>query len=219
MYLWTRDGLAQVPTLYGPLTGTLGEPPLQPKIQNFLDRVKKNPQDYEAVLLTATFHVEPFPSDQLRKVLVASMENDAKDPIEEAKAIQEKVLQALVAICKEHLKDDAFRTLFNKENQLIQVVAKAFQETIKTYEAKGWLEGLLVDALLKKDILGEFEFGKSFALSVLPDEIAEQILNSRVPETHYARLGKALRLMAEQRQKNNVAFKKRVEKERKKQKQ
>jgi hypothetical protein len=67
--------------------------------------------------------------------------------------------------------------------------------------------------------LGEFEFGKSFALSILPDEIAEQILNSRVPETHYARLGKALRLMAEQRQKNNVAFKKRVEKERKKQKQ
>jgi hypothetical protein len=219
MYLWTRDGLAQAPTLYGPLAGTLGEPPLPPKIQNFLDRVKKNPQDYEAVLLTATFHVEPFPSDQLRKVLVASMDNDAKDPIEEAKAIQEKVLQALVAICKEHLKDDAFRKLFNKENQLIPVVAKAFQETIKTYEAKGWLEGLLVDALMKKDIFGEFEFGKSFALSVLPDEIAEQILNSRVPETHYARLGKALRLMAEQRQKNNVAFKKRVEKERKKQKQ
>ena len=138
-------------------------------------RVKKNPEDYEAVLLTATFHVEPFPSDQLRKVLVASMDNDAKDPIEEAKAIQEKVLQALVAICKEHLKDDAFSKLFNKENQLIPVVAKAFQETIKTYEAKGWLEGLLVDALLKKDISGEFEFGKSFALTVLPDEIAEHI--------------------------------------------
>jgi hypothetical protein len=216
MYLWTRDGLAQVPTLYGPLTGMLGEPPLQPKIQNFLDRVKRNPQDYEALLLTVTFHVEPFPSDQLRKVLVASMEND---PIEEAKAIQEKVLQDLVAICKEHLKNNAFRTLFNKEKQLIPVVAKAFQETIKTYEAKGWLEGVLVDALLKEDIFGEFEFGKSFALSFLPDEIAEQILNSRVPETHYARLGKALRLMAEQRQKNNVAFKKRVEKERKKQEQ
>jgi|GEM_PF-6906502 len=104
MYLWTRDGLAQAPTLYGPLAGTLGNPPLPPQIQNFL-----------------------------------------------------------------------------------------------------------------KDILREFEFGKSFALSFLPDEIAEQILNSRVPETHYARLGKALRLMAEQRQKSNVAFKKRVEKERKKQ--
>ena len=217
MYLWTHDALAQVPTLYGPLAGTLGEPPLPPKIQNFLDRVKKNPQDYEAVLLTATFHVEPFPSDQLRKVLVASMDNDAKDQIEEAKAIQEKVLQALVAICKELLKDDAFRKLFDKENQLIPVVAKAFQETMKTYEAKGWLERLLVDALLKKHIFGEFEFGKSFALSVLPDEIAERILNSRVPETHYARLGRALRLMAEQRQKINSAFKKRVEKERKKQ--
>ena len=216
MYLWTREGLAQVPTLYSPLAGTLGEPPLPPKIQNFLDRVKKNPQDYEALLLTATFHVEPFPSDQLRKVLVASLENDAKDPWEEGKAIQEKVLQELAAICKEHLKDNAFSKLFNQEKQLIPVVAKAFQETMKTYEAKGWLERLLVDALLKKDIFGEFEFGKSFALSVLPDEIAERILNSRVPETHYARLGRALRLMGEQRQKDKVAFKHRVEQERKK---
>jgi hypothetical protein len=217
MYLWTRDGLAQIPTLYGPLAGTLGEPPLPPKIQNFLDRVKRNPQDYEALLLTVTFHVEPFPSDQLRKVLVASLENNAKDPFEEGKAIQAKVLQELVAICKEHLKDNGFSKLFNKEKQLIPVVAKAFQETIKSYEAKGWLERLLVDALLKKDIFGEFEFGKLFALSFLPDEIAEQILNSRVPETHYARLGKALRLMAEQRQKDKPAFKRRVEQERKKQ--
>ena len=217
MYLWTRDGLAQIPTLYGPLAGTLGEPPLPPKIQNFLDRVKRNPQDYEALLLTVTFHVEPFLSDQLRKVLVASLENNAKDPFEEGKAIQAKVVQELVAICKEHLKDNGFSKLFNKEKQLIPVVAKAFQETIKTYEAKGWLERLLVDALLKKDIFGEFEFGKLFALSFLPDEIAEQILNSRVPETHYARLGKALRLMAEQRQKDKPAFKRRVEQERKKQ--
>ena len=217
MYLWTRDGLAQIPTLYGPLAGTLGEPPLPPKIQNFLDRVKRNPQDYEALLLTVTFHVEPFPSDQLRKVLVASLENNAKDPFEEGKAIQAKVLQELVAICKEHLKDNGFSKLFNKEKQLIPAVAKAFQETIKTYEAKGWLERLLVDALLKKDIFGQFEFGKLFALSFLPDEIAEQILNSRVPETHYARLGKALRLMAEQRQKDKPAFKRRVEQERKKQ--
>lgn len=217
MYLWTRDGLAQIPTLYGPLAGTLGEPPLPPKIQSFLDRVKRNPQDYEALLLTVTFHVEPFPSDQLRKVLVASLENNAKDPFEEGKAIQAKVVQELVAICKEHLKDNGFSKLFNKEKQLIPVVAKAFQETIKTYEAKGWLERLLVDALLKKDIFGEFEFGKLFALSFLPDEIAEQILNSRVPETHYARLGKALRLMAEQRQKDKPAFKRRVEQERKKQ--
>jgi hypothetical protein len=217
MYLWTRDGLAQIPTLYGPLAGTLGEPPLPPKIQSFLDRVKRNPHDYEALLLTVTFHVEPFPSDQLRKVLVASLENNAKDPFEEGKAIQAKVLQELVAICKEHLKDNGFSKLFNKEKQLIPVVAKAFQETIKTYEAKGWLERLLVDALRKKDIFGEFEFGKLFALSFLPDEIAEQILNSRVPETHYARLGKALRLMAEQRQKDKPAFKRRVEQERKKQ--
>src|SRR4029077_10274162 len=219
MYVRTTEGLGQVPMRYGFFAGTLGEPPVPPKIQNFLDRVKSSPQDYEAVLLISAFHVEPFSSDQLGKVLAASLENDAKDPFEEAKAIQGKVLQAMEAICKEHLKNIDFRQLFNKEKQLITVVANAFQKRIKELETKGWLEGILTDALLAdypRGLTGEV--GKPFVLFNLPDEIAEQILNSRVPETHYARLGKALLLMAEQRQKNpkNAAFRQRVERERKK---
>jgi hypothetical protein len=219
MYVRTTEGLGQVPTRYGFFAGTLGEPSVPPKIQNFLDRVKSSPQDYEAVLLISAFHVEPFSSDQLGKVLAASLENDAKDPFEEAKAIQGKVLQAMEAICKEHLKNIDFRQLFNKEKQLITVVANAFQKRIKELETKGWLEGILTDALLAdypRGLTGEV--GKPFVLFNLPDEIAEQILNSRVPETHYARLGKALLLMAEQRQKNpkNAAFRQRVERERKK---
>ncbi len=201
---------------YGPFAGTLGEPPLPPKIQSFLDRVKKGPQDYEAVLLIGAFHVEPWLSDQLTKVFLASAENDATDPIEEAKAIQRKVLQTLEAICKEHLKDVNFRKLFNKEKQLIPVVANAFQKHVKELETKGWLEGVLTDALLAEYPLGLAQVGRRFVLFNLPDGIAEQILNSRVPETHYARLGKALVLMAEQREKDNRAFKQRVERERKK---
>lgn len=217
MYLTTREGLEQAPMLYGSLAGTLGEPPLPPKIQSFLDRVKKSPQDYEAVLLIGAFHVEPWLSDQLTKVFLASAENDATDPIEEAKAIQGKVLQALEAICKEHLKNVDFRKLFNKEKQLIPVVANAFQKRIKELETKGWLEGVLTDALLAEYPRGlTTQVGRPFVLFNLPDEIAEQILNSRVPETHYARLGKALRLMAEQREKDNRTFKQRVERERKK---
>ena len=219
MYLRTTEGLGQVPMRYGSFAGTLGEPALLPKIQNFLDRVKRSPQDYEAVLLISAFHVEPFSSDQLGKVLAASLENDAKDPLEEAKAIQEKVLQALEAICKEHLKNIDFRKLFDKEKQLIPVVASAFQKRIKELETKGWLEGILIDALLAEYPRGlTAEVGKPFVLFNLPDEITEQILNSRVPETHYARLGKALLLMAKQRQKDpkNAAFRQRVERERKK---
>jgi hypothetical protein len=217
MYLTTREGLEQAPMLYGSLAGTLGEPPLPPKIQSFLDRVKKSPQDYEAVLLIGAFHVVPWLSDQLTKVFLASAENDATDPIEEAKAIQGKVLQALEAICKEHLKNVDFRKLFNKEKQLIPVVANAFQKRIKELETKGWLEGVLTDALLAEYPSGlTAQVGRPFVLFNLPDEIAEQILNSRVRETHYARLGKALVLMAEQREKDNRAFKQRVERERKK---
>ena len=138
------------------------------------------------------------------------------DPFEAAKAIQGEVLQALQAICKKHLKDSDFKKLFDKEKQLIPVVAKAVQETIKRLETKGWLEPLLIGALLTEYPRGLIaEVGKPFALYQLPDEIAEQILNSRVSETHYARLGKALLLLARQRE-DKPAFKQRVEKERKK---
>jgi hypothetical protein len=220
MYVRTTEGLGQVPMRYGSFAGTLGEPPLLPAIQNFLDRVKRNPQDYEAVLLISIFHEEPFASDPFRKVMVASFENNAKAPIEEAIAIQGRVLQALREIHTRHLwgRDKQYYKLVEKEKQLIQVVSKAFQETIKRLETKGWLERYLIDALLAPDPLAlTAQIGKPFALSDLPIEITERILNSRVPETHYARLGKALRLMAEQRQKNNRAFEQRVERERKKQ--
>ena len=218
MYLRTIEGLGQVPMRYGSFAGTLGEPPLPPEIQNFLDRVKRSPQDYEALLLTATFHVEPWSSDQLSKPLNLTSVY-APDPFEGLRAIQGKVLEALEAICKEHLKDIDFRKLFNKEKQLITVVANAFQKRIKELETKGWLEGILTDALLAEYPRGlTAQVGKPFVLFNLPDEIAEQILNSRVPETHYARLGKALLLMAKQHQTDpkNAAFRQRVERERKK---
>ncbi len=219
MYVRTTEGLGQVPTDCGSVAGTLGEPPLPPEIQNFLDRVKRSPQDYEAVLLIVAFHEEPWVSDQLTKVFLASFENDAKDPFEEAKAIQGKVLETLEAICKEHLKNIDFRKVFNKEKQFIPVVANVFQKRIKELETKGWLEGIETDALLAEYPRGLIaEVGKPFVLFNLPDETAEQILNSRVPETHYARLGKALLLMAGHRLKDprNRAFKQRVEQERKK---
>lgn len=215
MYLRTSEGLGQVLMRYGPFAGTLGEPPLPPTVQNFLARVKRNPQDYESLLLIITFHEEPFISDQLRRAFLASFENDAKDPLEEAKAIQEKVTQGLKDIYQKHLRDSRFSRLVKKEKQLIAEVAKAFQKRIKEFETKGWLEPLLIDALLADDPLGLPAVGRAFVLSNLPDEVTEQVLNSSVPETHYARLGKALLLLARQRE-DKPAFKQRVERERKK---
>lgn len=217
MYLRTAEGLGQVPMRYGPLGGTLGEPPLPPMIQKFLARVKKNPQNYEALLLIITFHEEPFISDQLRRAFLASFENDEKDPLEEAKAIQEKVTQDLKDIYQKYLRDTRFSRLVKKEKQLISEVVKAFQKRIKEFETKGWLEPLLIDAVLADYPSGLLQVGRAFVLSNLPDEIAEQILNSTVPETHYMRLGKVLLLMAEQRKNDkDEAFNKRVEQERKK---
>lgn len=217
MYLRTSEGLGQVPMRYNPFAGTLGEPPLPPTIQKFLARVKKNPQNYEALLLTIIFHEEPFINDQLRRAFLASFENDAKDPLEEAKAIQKEVAHALKVVYQKHLRDNRFSRLVKKEKQLISEVSKAFQKRIKELETKGWLEPLLIDAVLADFPLGLLQVGRAFVLSSLPDEIAEEILNSRVPETHYMRLGKVLLLMAEQRKKDkDEAFNKRVEQERKK---
>ena len=139
MYVWTREGFGHVPMHYGSLAGTLGDPPLPPEIQRFLDRVKRNPQDYEAVLLAGTLHVEPWRSDLLRRLLVLAVE--AIDP-EKARPILEQTLQTLEAIQKEHVNDAQFSRLVNKEKQLIPVVAGAFQKRIKELETKHvrWFE-------------------------------------------------------------------------------
>ena len=85
MYLRTAEGLEQIENQYGHLSGTLGEPPLPPTIQKFLTRIKKNPQNYEALLLTVTFHEEPWSSDQLMKWIGETF-TEGTDPFETAKA-------------------------------------------------------------------------------------------------------------------------------------
>lgn len=218
MYLRTSEGLGQVSMRYGAFAGTLGEPPLPPTIQKFLARVKKNPQNYEALLLTITFHEEPWSSDQLMRWIgeTSPTTTEETDPFEAMKAMQGKVIQTLEDIYKKHLRDTRFSQLVKKEKQLIAVVAKAFKETIQGLETKGWLEPLLIDALLAEYPRGLIaEVGRPFVLYQLPVEIVEQILNSRVLETHYARLGIALLLLARQRE-DKPAFKQRVEQERKK---
>jgi hypothetical protein len=193
---------------YNMLAGALGDTPLPREIQDFLERVKKNPQDYEAVLLTATLHVEPWRSDTLTKLLGAT-HSEARS-WDEAQEILGKILQTLEDIHKKHLRDSRFNQLVKKEKELIPVVAAAFQKGIKEIEAKNvnWFEEILTKAYLAND---PRTVGREFVLFSLPTQIGERVTNSRVPETHYARLGSALQLLAQQRQKENAAFKERVE--------
>jgi hypothetical protein len=214
MYVRTREVLGQVPTFYRSFAGVLGEPPLPREIQDFLERVKKNPQDYEAVLLTATLHMEPWRSDLLSRLLGIAL--SATNSIDEAQPMLEKILQTLEDIQKKHLRNNQFSQLVRKEKQLIPVVASAFQKGIKEIETRypKWYEQILAEAALAPD---PTMVGKKFVLFSFPLEIAQRVTNSRVPETHYVRVGKALFLIAEQRQKDNASFKERVERERKKQ--
>ncbi len=212
MYVQTDEGLRSTPVSYGFFAGPLGEPPLPSEVQQFLDRVKRTPQDYEAVLLACTLHVDPWRSDLLKKLLVMAVEATGLD---KGQSVLERILQALEAIQKEHLKDGQFSRLIDKEKQLVGVVAGAFQKRIKEIETLyvRWFEDLLAKALLADD---PATVGREFVLYALTPELSEQVTNSRVPETHYARIGQALLLMGAQRQKGNAAFRQRVEQEKEK---
>jgi len=181
-------------------------PPLPPEIQRFLDRVKRSPHDYEAVLLISILSDRPWYSDHLMGLWPLTYSaTRTKDPAESNKkalAMQEKVLQTLRAIHTQHLRNKDYSRLFNKEKQLIPVVASVVQQRIDELKTQNvpWFEDILTRAF-RADFNQLIQVGRDFALHGLPREIAESVFNSRVPETHYRRLGLALRSIAQQRQK------------------
>jgi len=186
-----------------------GEPQLPPEIQRFLDRVKRSPQHYEAVLLTSILDDRPWYSDHLKGLWPLTYSaTRTKDPAESNKKaleMQNKVLQTLQAIPRQHPSYyRAFSRQVNKENQLIQMVDRVFlPERIKELETQNlpWLECILTQAF-RADIIQLTELGRAFAFLGLPRKIAESVFfNSKVPQIHYRKLGRALQSIAAQRQK------------------
>src|SRR5438094_5531015 len=80
-------------------------PPLPPEIQRFLDRVKRSPHDYEAVLLSSILDDRPWYSDHLigLRPLIYRATEGATDSHDKALAMEKKVIQALQAIHRHHL--------------------------------------------------------------------------------------------------------------------
>jgi hypothetical protein len=183
--------------------------PLPPEIQRFLDRVKRSPHDYEAVLLISILDDKPWYSDPLiglRPVIYSATKTDnPTESHDRALAMEKKVLQALQAIHTQHLRSPRnkdYSRLFNKEKQLITVVASVFQKQINELKTQNprWLEDILTRAL-RADVIQLVQVGRDFVVGGLPREIAESFFNSRVPEIHYRKLGLALRSIAGARQK------------------
>jgi hypothetical protein len=81
---------------------------------------------------------------------------------------------------------DRFSKLVKKEKQLIGLVFQAFQKRIKELETEDvWIfEDILAQAVLAHTVAHTRDVGRNFALSVLPQEIAERVTNSRAPQTH-----------------------------------
>jgi len=145
-----------------------------------------------------------------------------------------KILGALKGILEKHLKDKQFQGLLKKENRLARELTTAVQKRIKEFDSQNVLrfvpviddrgkltlnvpqyrsesEQWLIDVLLK----GSQDVGKLFVITVLPREIVEQVLNSRVPEAHYSKVGADLLKIAEKRQKDSGLFRLHLEQARK----
>ena len=196
--------------------GSLGEPDLPHEIQQFLARVRKSPKEYEAILLTSIFHIDPWSNDQFRCLWVP-LEDDLTDDQ------KGKILQNLQTIHKKHLKDSRFRKLVEKEKQLIKLVADAFMKSIRILDS-GEVEGFLFRTEARVWTMETMEnIGREFILYMLgfySPELTERIFNSNAREAHYARISEALRLISQKWQQEDPDFKQRVLKavERKKQK-
>ena len=217
MYL--IEGLEQIPARERTFAGTLGGPFEKEILDRFLDKVRARPQDYKGLLLNARLH--PFPHFSLA-ILNYPVE---KWPLVElilfAGTTNELVLKELYKIADAKLQQEieAERKLWEK---MLEALKKADKSKLKL--TRWFVQAALLDrkrvvvpngdggyAYVQYPRIGS-DFAKSFSGSV-----GQEIFNSNASEAHLVNLGLGLARHAIDLLGTDVAFKKDVEKERKKQ--
>lgn len=212
MYISTYGGLKQGPILHGSFVGALEEPPLSPAIQEFLNQVRKRPQNFRQLLLTVTFHPAPaassiygkqsFTFGKLTKYLI--------DEILFSESSDAEIVDNLKRIRDELQKRDArFGRQIEAELQLRNEMIKTTGELITSQilKTKGnlaqnkTLTSFLLEALRARSTHELAGLGLSFALRMLPPKLVERIRNSEASEAHFTNLARLLRRYAEEQQK------------------
>jgi hypothetical protein len=175
---------------------------LPPKIQSLLDNVRKEPKNFEPLLLTVELHPDPLNSDlgpggKLGELILMNTTGPSASA-----AVGKMALGALKTILDQHKQDPRFRRQveaeYNLASQLQQTTAKL---------PLGKLEPLLLNAWLAHRISLTL-VGRNFASQMLP-MLLPAINRSKVPETHFFKLGEFLQKLFEAFLKE-PAFKQRV---------
>lgn len=217
MYLIER--LGQLPVRDGIFSGTLGDSATDFKAQlnKFLDKVRARPQDYKDLLLSARLHP-----------LLRFSRTIANYPVGEDKL---HVLTVLADASYELILKDLYKIADAKLQQEIKAEVKLWKKTMEGLKKVGkskLTQWLVPVALLARKIFtrntGDYpyvwntlpEIGRNFAKEFL-GSVGEEILKSNASEVHLVNLGWVLVDQAKRFLRTDPAFKKEVEKERKKQ--
>jgi hypothetical protein len=216
MYVSTYGGRRQVPMLHGSFAGTLGESPFPPEIQEFLNEVRKRPQDFKKLLLTVTFHPDPMLS-QIKITIGKSQPSYLQDTqliynleppgifLDELRRIRDKF----------RTQDTGFKRQIEAELQLRNEMIRTAGDSATRLLLQKKLQPMLIEASLTEDFsLVLCRLGLSSAQKLLPATLVQRIRNSEVSEAHLTNLGKFLRRYGEVLQGKDPAFKDLVEKER-----
>ncbi len=209
MYVRTPAGFGSVPLLYGSFAGMLGKNVFPPNIQEFLNQVRKRPQDFKKLLLTVTLHPDPGQSviwDKQTYTFGKQTRYLVDDLL-----MSEQPSEVIIAELK-RISDASFKQQIKDESNLQIQMISATGSLHKVL-----LQPFLFDPLLLPALGGFVPYlelsrlARHFAQSMLPKDLAQRIVNSDASEAHFALLGSFLRSYAETLQKKDPHFKRQVE--------
>jgi hypothetical protein len=195
MYVITRERLGLIPLPSGLFV-------LPPKIQSFLNNVRKDPKNFEPLLLTVELHPDALnldlgPGSKLGELILMNTTGPSASA-----AVGKMVLGALKTILDQHKQDPRFRRQveaeYNLASQLQQTAAKLPRQRLEPLLLNAWLGHRSSLTLV----------GRNFASQMLP-ALLPAVSRSKVPETHFFNLGEFLQKLFEALLKE-PAFKQRV---------
>ena len=197
MYVISRERLGRIPLPYGIFV-------LPPVIQAFLDKVRKSPENFEPLLLTVELHPDPLndpgPVEPLKELILMHTASPTS-----ATAVGKIMLGALKTIFNQHKQNPRFQRQVEAENklasQLQRVIGKLPRQKLEPFLFNAWLE---TDINLTR-------VGRDFVAQMFPT-LRQAISQSKVPSTHFFKLGRFLQRLFEALLKE-PAFRRRYESE------
>ena len=177
--------------LHGSFAGPLGASPLTPAVQDFLNQVRKRPQDFKKLLLTVTLHPDPVGSAIWGRQSF-TFDKQTRYLIDEI-LMSEQSGQPEVVV-----RDELRRIALANFKQEIEAEWHLNNEMINTARGLGYalLSPFIMDPLLlpePPDPRKLCKLAREVAQKMLPQDLVRRIMNSDASEAHLTWLGKFLR--------------------------